>query len=209
MAVIVMVMGQSGTGKSASLRNFKPGEVSVINVSGKPLPFRNKLAMVSTNQYAAVEHFLKEAKAPSIVIDDATYLLIDEFMRRAGEAGYQKFTDMARNFSRLIETARTLPDDRIVYFLGHTAIADDGREHFKTIGKMLDEKLVVEGKFIIVLKTVVEDGRYYFTTQNNGADTVKSPMGMFDATRIDNDLAAVDRTIRDYYDMKKTEDATV
>lgn len=205
MAVIVMIMGQSGTGKSASLRNFQPGQVSVINVSGKPMPFRNKIATVSTNQYPQVWQLLKQAKAPSIVIDDATYLMTDEFMRTAKTQGYQKFTDMAKNFYDTVEIARSLPDDRIVYFIGHTATADDGREHFKTIGKLLDEKVTLEGKFAIVLKSVVTDGVYQFQTQNNGSDTVKSPIGMFDSTLIPNDLQMVDKAIRDYYDMTEKE----
>ena len=199
MAVIVMIMGQSGTGKSASLRNFQPGQVSVINVSGKPMPFRNKIATVSTNQYAQVWQLLKQAKAPSVVIDDATYLMTDEFMRTAKTQGYQKFTDMAKNFYDTVEIARSLPDDRIVYFIGHTATADDGREHFKTVGKLLDEKVTLEGKFTIVLKTVVQDGKYFFATRNNGQDTVKTPLGMFEEEFIDNDLAAVDAEIREYY----------
>ena len=205
MAVIVMIMGQSGTGKSASLRNFQPGQVSVINVSGKPMPFRNKIATVSTNQYSQVWQLLKQAKAPSIVIDDATYLMTDEFMRTAKTQGYQKFTDMAKNFYDTVEIARSLPDDRIVYFIGHTDTADDGREHFKTIGKLLDEKVTLEGKFAIVLKSVVTDGVYQFQTQNNGSDTVKSPIGMFDSVLIPNDLQMVDKAIRDYYDMTEKE----
>ena len=205
MAVIVMIMGQSGTGKSASLRNFQPGQVSVINVSGKPMPFRNKIATVSTNQYSQVWQLLKQAKAPSIVIDDATYLMTDEFMRTAKTQGYQKFTDMAKNFYDTVEIARSLPDDRIVYFIGHTATADDEREHFKTIGKLLDEKVTLEGKFAIVLKSVVTDGVYQFQTQNNGSDTVKSPIGMFDSVLIPNDLQMVDKAIRDYYDMTEKE----
>lgn len=208
MAVIVMVMGQSGTGKSASLRNFEPGQVGIINVSGKPLPFKARLPMLTTNDYPTVWAQLRKASTPSIVIDDATYLMTDEFMRTAKTQGYQKFTDMAKNFYDTVELARSLPDDKVVYFFGHSVTDDTGREHFKTVGRLLDEKVTLEGKFAIVLKTVVTDGVYQFQTQNNGMDTVKAPIGMFDAPLIPNDLAAVDRTIREYYDMKKTEDAT-
>lgn len=204
MAILVMVYGQSGTGKSTSLRNFSPEEVSIINVSGKPLPFRKKLPTWCTDSYTEIVQTLPKINTPSIVIDDATYLMTNEFMKNAMVTGYQKFTVMALNFSSLIEIARTLPDDKIVYFIGHSDQADDGREHFKTIGKMLDNYVTVEGKFTIVLKTVVKDGEYYFSTQNNGQDTVKTPMEMFDQELIPNDLHMVDETIRKYYEMEDT-----
>ena len=201
MATIVMIYGQSGTGKSASLRNFEPGDVGIINVSGKPFPFRKKLPYVTTDNYANIARALERAKAKSIVIDDATYLMVDEFMRTSKVSGFQKFTDMAKNFFDLIEAARGLPDDRIVYFLGHSDTDPSGNDKFKTIGKLLDEKVTLEGKFTIVLKTVVQDGKYLFQTHNSGQDTVKSPMDMFEADYIENDLAAVDKVIREYYGM--------
>lgn len=204
MATIVMIYGQSGTGKSASLRNFDPEKVGIINVSGKPLPFRKKLPYVTTDNYASIAKVLDQAKAKSIVIDDSTYLMVDEFMRTSKVAGYQKFTDMAKNFFDLIEAARGLPDDRIVYFIGHSDTDANGNDKFKTIGKLLDEKVTLEGKFTIVLKTVVQDGKYLFQTHNSGQDTVKSPMGMFEDDYIENDLAAVDRIIREYYDISNS-----
>lgn len=200
MSTLVMVYGQSGTGKSTSLRNFESNEVSVINVSGKPLPFRKKLPTWSTNDYGAISSVLPKITSPSIVIDDATYLMVDEYMRNAKITGYQKYTDIAKHFFDLLETARNLPDNKIIYFIGHSEQADDGREHFKTIGKMLDNTVTIEGKFSIVLKTVVKDGKYYFSTQNSGQDTVKSPMGMFDEPYIENDLKAVDAAIRRFYE---------
>lgn len=199
MAILVMIYGQSGTGKSTSLRNFDPDDVSIINVSGKPMPFRKKLSTWSTDNYAEIIKVLPKTKTPSIVVDDATYLMVNAFMRNAKVTGYQKYTDMAYDFNTLIDVAAHLPDDKIVYFIGHSDQADDGREHFKTIGKMLDNYVTLEGKFAIVLKTVVKDGEYLFSTQNNGQDTVKSPMGMFDSAIIPNDLKAVDDTIRNYY----------
>jgi len=202
MAILCMIYGQSGTGKSTSLRNFEPDEVSVINVSGKPLPFRKKLPTANTDSYTQIIMGLPKITTPSIVIDDATYLMVNEFMRNAKVTGYQKYTDMAYNFNNLIDVAAELPEDKIVYFLGHSDQADDGREHFKTIGKMLDNYVTLEGKFAIVLKTVVKDGEYFFATQNSGQDTVKSPMDMFSTAFIPNDLKAVDVAIRDYYGIK-------
>ena len=199
MAVLVMIYGQSGTGKSTSLRNFTNDEVAVINVSGKPLPFRSKLATYDTDNYAKISSALGKIERKSIVIDDATYLMVNEFMRTAKVTGYQKYTDMAVNFNSLVAQASQLANDKIVYFLGHSDLKDDGTEHFKTIGKMLDNYVTVEGKFTIVLKTVVQDGKYYFSTHNSGQDTVKSPLGMFDDNYVDNDLKAVDAIIREYY----------
>ena len=199
MAIIGMVYGQSGTGKSTSLRNFKPEDVCIVNVSGKPLPFRNKHKTFKTDDYMSIDTAIKKAPAKSIVIDDATYLMVNAFMRNAKVTGYQKYTDMAYDFDALINAASRLPDDRIVYFIGHSTMDDTGREHFKTIGKMLDNYVTLEGKFTIVLKTVVQDGKYFFATRNNGQDTVKTPLGMFEEELIDNDLAVVDNAIRDYY----------
>lgn len=199
MAVLVMIYGQSGTGKSTSLRNFTNDEVAVINISGKPLPFRSKLTTYDTDNYAKISSALSKIERKSIVIDDATYLMVNEFMRTAKLTGYQKYTDMAFNFNSLVVQASQLANDKIVYFLGHSDLKDDGTEHFKTVGKMLDNYVTVEGKFTIVLKTVVQDGKYYFSTHNSGQDTVKSPLGMFEDNYVDNDLKAVDTIIREYY----------
>lgn len=200
MAIAVMIMGASGSGKSASMRNFKADELGVINVANKPLPFKSDIKTYNSDRYEVIEQVLKGAKTKSIVIDDSQYLMANEFMRRSGEVGYQKFTDIAKNFWSLIDMINhELPEDVIVYFMHHTEIDAVGNEKAKTIGKMLDEKITVEGLFTIVLKTEVIDGRYLFSTRTNGADSVKSPMGMFDEALIDNDLKQVDTAIRDFY----------
>lgn len=201
MGIPVLILGESGSGKSASLRNFKEGEVGIINVSSKPLPFKTKLKPFNSDNYMQIEAVIKKAKAKSIVIDDAQYLQVNEYMRNAKVQGYQKFTDIALNFWTLVQMViKDLPDDVIVYFLGHIETDANGKEKFKTIGKMTDN-YSVEGMCTIVLKTLVRDGKYLFTTQTNGMDTVKSPMGMFKETEIDNDLKAVDETIRKYYEI--------
>ena len=206
MGIPVMILGESGTGKSASLRNFQPGEVAIINVAGKPLPFRTRLRTYISDDYnqvtAAIRGYVGKG-AKSIVIDDSQYLMADEFMRRAKENGFQKFTDIGKNYFDLISLVKTLPDDRIVYFLSHLTTDDQGRERCKTIGKLLDEKITVEGLFTIVLKTQVKDGHYYFSTQNNGMDTVKSPIGMFEDSLTENDLKTIDLTIREYYNTEE------
>ena len=208
MAVIVAVMGESGTGKSTSLRNFKQGEASVVNVSKKPLPFRNTLSVLKTDNYQEIQAMIKRAQAKSIVIDDAQYLMAFEYMHRAKEKGFEKFTDIGANFFNLTQTAVMLPDDKIVYCLFHIERTKDGNEKCKTIGQLLDEKITLEGLFTIVLKTVVLlDGnnqrQFCFATVNNGSDTVKTPMGMFTEPLIPNDLKAVDTVIREYYGMSE------
>lgn len=200
MASVVMVMGQSGTGKSTSLRNFKKGECSVINVSKKPLPFPCELNVANVGNYKAIKELLAKSTAPSIVIDDCTYLLVNEYMSKSDERGFDKYVGMAKSFWDLMNFCiNELPDDKIVYFLGHTEKGEDGREHFKTVGKMLDNTVVLEGYCTVVLKTIVEDGKYYFSVHNNGYDTVKTPFGMYEVDRIDNDLKAVDVKMREYF----------
>lgn len=209
MGIPVMILGESGSGKSASLRNFKPEEVGVFNVGGKPFPFRSSLKKIDTDDYKTIMGGLAAMKAPAAVIDDAQYLMANEFMRRSKEIGYQKYTEMATSYWNLVQMViKNLPPDRIVYFLSHVERDQNGNEKCKTIGRMLDEKITVEGMFTVVLKTRVKDGHYTFVTQTNGQDTVKSPMGMFDAVEIDNDLAMVDRIIRDYYGLNKPQEAT-
>ena len=207
MGLPVLILGESGTGKSASMRNFAKGELAIINVAGKPLPFKNNdLPMIVTDRYPEIVNALMKMKAKSAVIDDAQYLLANEFMRRSGEMGFQKFTDIAKNYWSLIaETVcKQMPDDKIVYFMSHIERDQNGYEKVKTIGKLLDEKITVEGLFTIVLKTHVEDGKYTFRTQNSGFDTVKSPIGMFEEIEIDNDLKMVDTAIREYYNLNKS-----
>lgn len=205
MAIVVMIYGQSGTGKSTSLRNFGT-EAAIINVSGKPMPYRTKVPTYNTNDYAKVMNALAKTKCNTIVIDDATYLMVDELMRNASAKvkGFDQYSTLACNFYNLVKFAQSLPQEKIVYFLGHSEQMDDGREHFKTIGKMLDNYVTLEGEFTIVLKTTVRDGKYFFSTHNNGQDTVKSPMDMFDSDLIPNDLKMVDDTIREYWGLNNT-----
>lgn len=208
MGVAVLILGESGTGKSASLRNFKQGEVAVINAVGKPLPFKNDLKTVNTDKYEKIENLLTKMQAPSAVIDDAQYLMANEYMRRANETGYQKFVDIGKKYWHLIVEviSQGLPEDKIVYLMSHIERDQNGNEKVKTVGKMLDEKITVEGLFTIVLKTHVENGEYTFVTQNSGNDTVKSPVGMFEEREIPNDLKMVDDIIRNYYGLNKKEE---
>lgn len=202
MGIPVLIMGESGTGKSASMRNCSPDQFGIINVSKKPLPFRNTLKVVNTDDYATVLNALRKSKAKSLVIDDSQYLMVNAFMRRFSETGYQKYSDIARAHWELVQTViNELPFDKIVYFLSHIERDQMGNEKAKTIGKMIDQYVTLEGMFTIVLKTHVQDGHYTFLTHNSGFDTVKTPLEMFADDEIDNDLAYVDQTIREYYNL--------
>lgn len=203
MAVSVMILGVSGTGKSASMRNCKSDKFALVNVAKKPLPFKGNFdERYDGDSYNEAVRFMQNCKAKSIVIDDAQYLMGNEFMRRVTERGYDKFSEMAQNMWKLLNFInQDLPSDKIVYLLGHIERDQDGNEKFKTMGKLIDQCINVEGTCTIVLKTHVADGQYSFLTQNSGHDTVKSPIGMFPSYAIDNDLNYVDEKIRNYYEV--------
>lgn len=204
MAQKVLILGNSGTGKSASLRNFKDDEILVINCAGKPLPFKNKFESVTPsfkNLTQDVLQAMDKSNKKVIVIDDAQYIMSFQYMRRIKENGWDKWNDIQGDFFNIIQACDYMPDDVVVYFLSHIQRDDEGHEKIKTMGKMLDEKITIEGLFTTVLKTSVKDGNYYFLTQNSGLDTVKSPIGMFPSYAIDNDLKYVDTKIRNYYEI--------
>ena len=202
MGLPILILGYSGSGKSASMRNFGADEVALVNVNGKALPFRTQFTQtLCSDQYPDIDRFLRSVTAKIIVIDDCQYLMANEFMRRAQEKGFDKFTEIGQSFWTLVRSVFSLPQDVTVYFLSHIDTDENGRQKIKTIGKLLDEKITVEGMFTIVLKTSVQDGHYYFATQTDGRDTCKSPMGLFPTMYIDNDLKAVDEAIREYYGM--------
>lgn len=201
MGIPVLILGESGSGKSASLRNFEPGEVGIFNVASKPLPFRAKLPKKDGAGYHSIQKGLLQPTLNCYVIDDSQYLLAFEMFSRVGDTGYQKFTDMALNFYNLVQTViQRTPPDVIVYFLHHTERVE-GRLKAKTIGKMLDEKLTLEGLFSIVLLCVTDGANHRFVTQSDGTTTAKSPMELFDL-EIDNDLRVVDDAIREYWGLK-------
>ena len=209
-----MIIGRPGSGKTYSLKNFAPSEVGIISVEKGRLPFRSELkvakvprfenkadintyAQANSAKYAWIERAIEKSSVKSIAIDDSQYLLVNEMFDRSGERGFDKFTDIAKNFRDLVHAVNDLEDeDKIVYFLHHSETDTDGREKVKTIGKLLDEKLSVEGLFDIVLYCA----DHKFITQANGQSTAKSPEGMFDL-EIPNDLKAVDVAIREYYGM--------
>lgn len=202
MGIPVLILGESGSGKSASLRNFEPEDVSIFNVAAKPLPFRKKLPMKATSDYGVIQKGIQASQKKSFVIDDSQYLLCFESFAKAKETGYGKYTDMALHFYNLVQfVIRQTPPDVIVYFLHHTeSDSNTGKVKAKTMGKMLDNQLTLEGLFSIVLMAYTDGKKHVFVTQSDGMTTAKSPMEMFPA-EIDNDLKAVDQAIRSYYEI--------
>ena len=205
-----MILGESGTGKSTSLRNLLPDKTLLIQAIRKPLPFRsqawqpltkenrNGSVWVSDNSTNIITAMTKTEKE-IIVIDDFQYILSNEFMRRSEEKGFAKFMDIGRHGWDILTAASELGDNKRVYILAHSYHDDHGKIKAKTIGKLLDEKITIEGLVTIVLRTQVVNDQYIFSTKNSGSDTVKSPIGLFERDHIENDLAFVDQAITEYY----------
>lgn len=205
MAQMLLIMGESGTGKSTSMRNCDPETTAVVNPVGKPLPFKGKFTMLNSEvESRKICKFMKEQAAAGkklIVVDDFQYILSVPYMNRIKENGWDKWNDFGANYFEIIEVCKELPDDVVVAYMTHTETLENGVTTIKLIGKLLREKITIEGLFTIVLRTGVNEGKYYFFTQNSGKDTVKSPMGMFPAYAIDNDLNYVADKIRNFYEV--------
>ena len=205
MGALVMLLGKSGSGKTSSLRNFAPGEIGIMAVTSKPLPFRggNGLAIIHNADYQTIIDKLSANKCRAYFIDDAGYLMANENFRRAKEKGYEKFTEMSQNFQQLLQQAIWTSPDTIVYFTMHTDYNQDGGEKPKVPGKMLEEKYCIEGVCSAVLNTTVIDGKYVFVTRSDGL-TIAKPGGVDSPLPdvMDNDLKAVDTMLREYWGMK-------
>lgn len=210
MSYATMVLGESGTGKTCSLRNLDPKNTLLIQPVRKPLPFRsagwkeikakgdgNNILVCSNPQ--AIINCMHASPFDVIVVDDWQYILASMYMAARNVKGFDKFTEIGGAGFDIAKAASELGENKRVYVLAHTTSDEFGNTRIKTLGKLLDDKIVVEGMFTTVLRTHVENGRYLFSTQNSGSDTVKSPMGMFSEQYIENDLAAIDRVICDYY----------
>ncbi len=213
MSKALLILGDSGSGKTASLMNLDPSTTLLIQSEKKDLPFRPKGweafnkdnlqgSINVNNDYMSIKAAMSgavKAGKKVIVVDDTNYLMMGEEFRRVKETGFGKFAEMALHFLDLMQYAKSLPDDVIVVFLAHSQTSIDGRVSIKTTGKMLDEKVVVEGLFTMVMMCKVREGKHYFETKTNGNTPSKMPMGMFDSNEIENDLKMVVQTINDYY----------
>lgn len=222
----VLLMGASGSGKSTSLRNLPAEETAIINITNKPMPFRNKdgKTIVTLENlkkdgekdlpyeelYKRLIANIKGTKKKIIVIDDSSYMMAFENFEKATNKGYDKFTTMAKNYYDLIKSAISCGDEKIVYVITHEEIDDVNQIYRpKTIGKMLSNQLVIEGLFSIVLRSVYKNGDYIFQTQNDGTSVCKSPMDMFEEKEMPNDLFEVDKIIREYYGFKPINEVKV
>ena len=222
MGIPVLILGESGSGKTYSIKNLDPEKVGIFLCEKNRLPFRKSFPTYKVRnmrkeedgkvtiyrQSVVIQSLLrskrKEDLKKILVIDDSQYIMANEYFDRASEKGYDKFVDIGANFRNLVHLVNDeLPDDVIVYFLHHPEMdSNTGRQKAKTIGKMLDEKLTLEGCFDIVLHARTDGEAHWFSTQSDGTDTAKSPEEMFEA-KIPNDLAFVDKTIREYYGMEE------
>lgn len=221
MSISILIYGESGTGKSTSIRNLDPKKTAIVNVLGKPLPFPGSEykpvegltpRMIKTDNYETIRSYINKVNLSSIqtlIIDDFQYLMANDFMRRSMEKGYEKFTEIQKKAWELISYCTTLRDDLNVYFMSHAQSGENGRVQSKTIGKMLDEKICLEGMFTVVLYAIRNDSGYKFMTQNNGGVIAKSPFGMFDSEFIDNDLLSINNIINNYYSINLEETANV
>ena len=204
-SVPVLLIGKSGTGKSASLRNFKKDEIAIANVLGKPLPFKSDIEAPKVDDYKIILKAIEKTDKKVIVIDDAGYLLTNEFMKKSSIKGYDKYNEMANNFFELINGIKAVEGGKTVYLIMHEDIDEFGNVKPKTIGKLLDDKVNIQGMFTVCLRSMYENDKYIFRVKTNGQDCVKTPIGMFKEDEIENDLKLVDEKIREYYDLDKKE----
>jgi len=212
MATPVLIIGKSGSGKSTSMRNCQNNDFNLIRVLNKPLPFKGKVNGWFSDNYQQIMKLLIASKANSIVIDDAGYLITNHFMRGHSSAGkgnevFSLYNDIGDYFWNLIQFIVTkVPENKIVYIIMHEEKDEAGEVKPKTIGKLLDEKVCIEGMFTIVLRCIKEGGKHLFVTQASQGAVSKSPIGMFEDLTIDNDLLLVDKKIREYYGLGKGEE---
>lgn len=205
MGIPVLIYGRSGTGKSRALLNFAEDEIFFVNVIRKRLPFRKKFKYeYQSDSVKSIKAGLKKMPTKTAVIDDAGYLQTNTFMRghsapKAGSSSFDLYNTIADDFWELIEFIKNeLPEDVIVYIIMHELTNDYGLTKLRTIGKLLDEKVCIEGMVTIALRCMCDGTKHYFRTQNDGNDITKSPEGMFEL-EIENDLKTVDTAIREYW----------
>lgn len=202
-SVPVLLIGKSGSGKSASLRNFKKDEIAIANVLGKPLPFKSDLEAPKVDDYNIILEAIKRTDKKVIVIDDANYLITNEFMNKSSVKGFDKYNEMGNNFFNLINGIKNVDGGKTVYLIMHEDTDDEGNVKPKTIGKLLDDKVNIQGMFTICIRAMFDSGKYIFRLKTNGQDCVKTPIGLFDEEQMENDLKLVDDKIREYYELDK------
>lgn len=212
MAQKLLIIGESGSGKTCSIRNCDPKTTAIVSPEKESLPFGKKAQkypgkfdmLCNETDARKITKFMREEVAKSkklIIVDDFQYILAIPYMNRIKETGWDKYNDFGSNYFEIIEVCKELPDDVVVAYMSHGETLDTGLFTVKLIGKLLREKITIEGLFTVVLRTGVNEAKYYFYTQNSGKDTTKSPLGMFPSYAIDNDLEYVADKIRNYYEV--------
>ena len=204
-SVPVLLIGQSGSGKSTSLRNFTKDEVAVVNVLGKPLPFKTDIKAPKCDDYASILKAIAGTKKKTIVIDDANYLITNEFMNKSSVKGFDKYNEMGNNFFNLINGIKNIEGGKTVYLIMHEDTDENGNVKPKTIGKLLDDKVNIQGMFTVCIRSMFDNGNYIFRLKTNGQDCVKTPFGMFENDTMENDLKEFDKVVREYYELDKVE----
>lgn len=206
MAIPILVYGKSGSGKSRSLKNFKEDEIVLFNVIGKELPFKKTFRYeVFSDSYAQIKDALKTIPTDIAVIDDAGYLQTNAFMRghsapKGGGSTFDLFNQIGDDFwSLLMFIKREVPPKKRVYIMMHELSNDYGDVKLRTVGKLLDEKVCIEGMVTVCLRCMTDGKRHWFKTQAGSQDIAKSPEEMFPSGEIENDLAAVDAAVRGFY----------
>lgn len=217
MSNMIIIMGESGTGKSTSIRNLDPKTTFIINIVGKPLPFRGGKKLYTnvsadgmtgnyyaSDNYAHIELVLKKinAKRPeikTIIIDDFQYLMSNEYMSRALERGFDKFAEIGNHIYIIVNLLPLLRDDIDIFVLSHSEPGENGKMKLKTIGRMIDSTVTIEGRFTTILQTEIKDNGYYFITQGDARHIAKSPMGLFEERLIPNDLQFVKDKMHAYF----------
>jgi hypothetical protein len=215
MATNILVIGESGTGKSTSIINLNPNDTFIINVLDKPLPFKGfrkkyipfskenpKGNYYATDDYSKIIRIIdginrERPEIKNIIIDDFQYLMCNEYMT-TNSRGYDKFESIGKNVWGLVKYTANQREDLSVFYLSHSKV-EDGKSKPKTIGKMIDNTVVLEGMFTIVLHSLIQLDNYKFLTQNDGSYMAKSPLGMFEDKYIDNDLFLVKNKINEYF----------
>jgi hypothetical protein len=214
MSIASLILGKSGSGKSTSLRNLDPANTLLIQCIKKPLPFRatgwktrgsitDTGNVIQTDDPVLIEKIMRKSHHEVVVIDDYQATMVNALMSRSSEKGYEKFTDIAKSAWNIFNAAGDLAAHRRVYIMAHTQTDDIGNISLKTVGRMVDQTLVPEGYFTIVLRTELVNGNYLFSTQTNGSDCCKSPLDLFADAHISNDLAEVDSAIYQFYDLQQ------